>query len=149
MPPAPPDASVVEPPSPLLSSSSPPQPAASNASAATISARTLNQPRFLEITSCLLLHDMDRARRGSARVGAALVRADGEVSRLGRPDFNFQASHYTGLTSRSGGTGRRAGLKIRFPSGSVGSIPTFGIDRGWLAPDPSIIGRHARSSERR
>ena len=28
---------------------------------------------------------------------------------------------------RSGGTGRRAGLKIRFPSGSVGSIPTFGI----------------------
>ena len=29
--------------------------------------------------------------------------------------------------SRSGGTGRRAGLKIRFPSGSVGSIPTFGI----------------------
>src|SRR5581483_12391304 len=27
---------------------------------------------------------------------------------------------------RSGGTGRRAGLKIRFPSGSVGSIPTFG-----------------------
>jgi hypothetical protein len=30
---------------------------------------------------------------------------------------------------RSGGTGRRAGLKIRFPSGSVGSIPTFGITR--------------------
>ena len=29
--------------------------------------------------------------------------------------------------SRSGGTGRRAGLKIRFPAGSVGSIPTFGI----------------------
>src|SRR6266567_696797 len=28
--------------------------------------------------------------------------------------------------SRSGGTGRRAGLKIRFPSGSVGSTPTFG-----------------------
>ena len=27
---------------------------------------------------------------------------------------------------RSGGTGRRAGLKIRFPSGSVGSTPTFG-----------------------
>ena len=30
-------------------------------------------------------------------------------------------------TGRSGGTGRRAGLKIRFPSGSVGSIPTFGM----------------------
>ena len=27
---------------------------------------------------------------------------------------------------RSGGIGRRAGLKIRFPPGSVGSIPTFG-----------------------
>ena len=31
---------------------------------------------------------------------------------------------------RSGGTGRRAGLKIRFPPGSVGSIPTFGISTG-------------------
>src|SRR5262249_22048924 len=30
-------------------------------------------------------------------------------------------------TSRSGGTGRRAGLKIRWPSGRVGSIPTFGM----------------------
>ena len=30
------------------------------------------------------------------------------------------------LPGRSGGTGRRAGLKIRFPKGSVGSIPTFG-----------------------
>src|SRR3954449_3460482 len=29
-------------------------------------------------------------------------------------------------SGRSGGTGRRAGLKIRFPPGSVGSIPTFG-----------------------
>ena len=28
---------------------------------------------------------------------------------------------------RSGGIGRRAGLKIRFPPGSVGSIPTFGM----------------------
>src|SRR3954471_18578317 len=34
-------------------------------------------------------------------------------------------------SGRSGGTGRRAGLKIRFPSGSVGSIPTFGtLERG-------------------
>ena len=29
--------------------------------------------------------------------------------------------------SRSGGIGRRAGLKIRFPQGSGGSIPPFGI----------------------
>src|SRR6266571_4429027 len=28
---------------------------------------------------------------------------------------------------RSGGIGRRAGLKIRWPSGRVGSSPTFGI----------------------
>ena len=34
---------------------------------------------------------------------------------------------YDYCTGRSGGIGRRAGLKIRFPSGSVGSIPTFGI----------------------
>src|SRR6478609_8838774 len=38
--------------------------------------------------------------------------------------------------SRSGGTGRRAGLKIRFPPGSVGSIPTFGI-----SPSESRVGR--------
>src|SRR3954451_15921650 len=31
-------------------------------------------------------------------------------------------------SGRSGGTGRRAGLKIRFPPGSVGSIPTFGTE---------------------
>ena len=49
-PPLPPDASVVAPPpSPLPSSSSPPQPAAISASTATSSARTLNNPRLLEI----------------------------------------------------------------------------------------------------
>ena len=38
---------------------------------------------------------------------------------------------------RSGGTGRRAGLKIRFPPGSVGSIPTFGIGRpSWSESRP-------------
>jgi hypothetical protein len=36
---------------------------------------------------------------------------------------------------RSGGIGRRAGLKIRFPPGSVGSIPTFGIERDCASPD--------------
>ncbi len=42
--------------------------------------------------------------------------------------------------SRSGGTGRRAGLKIRFPLGSVGSIPTFGtLDAGVRFP-PSAPG---------
>ena len=30
------------------------------------------------------------------------------------------------VSSRSGGIGRRAGFKIRFPQGSVGSTPTFG-----------------------
>ena len=33
---------------------------------------------------------------------------------------------YTGCLRRSGETGRRAGLKIPFPSGSVGSTPTSG-----------------------
>jgi branched-chain amino acid transport system substrate-binding protein len=36
-------------------------------------------------------------------------------------------------TGRSGGTGRRTGLKIRRPSGRVGSIPTFGMTRGAAA----------------
>ena len=35
---------------------------------------------------------------------------------------------------RSGGIGRRAGLKIRLPSGRVGSIPTFGMEKGWSSP---------------
>ena len=41
--------------------------------------------------------------------------------------------HHDGLfwiERRSGGTGRRAGLKIRWPSGRVGSSPTFGIAEG-------------------
>ena len=32
------------------------------------------------------------------------------------------------LTCRGGGTGRRAGFKIRFLHGSVGSIPTLGTN---------------------
>src|SRR3954471_19032668 len=43
--------------------------------------------------------------------------------------FRFGSGSPAPLTmqsGRSGGTGRRAGLKIRFPPGSVGSIPTFG-----------------------
>jgi ABC-type lipoprotein export system ATPase subunit len=39
---------------------------------------------------------------------------------------------------RSGGTGRRAGLKIRFPSGSVGSIPTFGIAQAYSRTMPIV-----------
>gem|GEM_PF-5821546 len=35
---------------------------------------------------------------------------------------------YTGSLSRSGGTGRRAGLKIRWRQLRVGSIPTFGTN---------------------
>jgi hypothetical protein len=47
------------------------------------------------------------------------------------------ACYTEGLTlSRSGETGRRAGLKIPFPSGSVGSTPTSGTkhDRSSLIP---------------
>ena len=48
---------------------------------------------------------------------------------------------------RSGGTGRRAGLKIRFPSGSVGSIPTFGIDElVRLAASGTQATRYAQGS---
>ena len=45
---------------------------------------------------------------------------------------------------RSGETGRRAGLKIPFPSGSVGSIPTSGTS---LAQSASF-GRQAGTSLR-
>ncbi len=51
---------------------------------------------------------------------------------------------------RSGGTGRRAGLKIRFPSGSVGSIPTFGIEcTELLSPTPAGVPRVSPVDARR
>jgi hypothetical protein len=38
-----------------------------------------------------------------------------------------EGQHFIGmLTCRGGGTGRRSGLKIPWPSGRVGSIPTPG-----------------------
>src|SRR5438477_2838739 len=40
---------------------------------------------------------------------------------------------------RSGGIGRRAGLKIRCPKGRVGSIPTFGIGRGRSRSSPNGV----------
>src|SRR6266705_4263322 len=59
----------------------------------------------------------------------------------------------TMLRRRSGRIGRRAGLKIRFPSGSVGSSPTFGTD-GCAAqsyercPDPGRPSSAARPRHR-
>lgn len=45
---------------------------------------------------------------------------------------------------RSGGIGRRDGFKIRFPQGSVGSSPTFGIgdlpDVGGRVPRIAALG---------
>src|SRR5580765_2807662 len=48
---------------------------------------------------------------------------------------------------RSGGTGRRAGLKIRWGQPRVGSSPTFGtygLRRGARRPDPGASCRRAR-----
>src|SRR5207302_2238961 len=50
---------------------------------------------------------------------------------------------YHDRAGRSGGIGRRAGLKIRFPSGSVGSIPTFGI-----APLSRLVAAATEDGER-
>src|SRR5947199_10209472 len=52
------------------------------------------------------------------------------------------------VLGRSGGTGRRAGLKIRFPPGSVGSIPTFGIARRRLL-DLRLAAQHDEDVEAR
>src|SRR5689334_2142944 len=53
---------------------------------------------------------------------------------------------YHAAAGRSGGTGRRAGLKIRWPSGRVGSIPTFGT-RGLPAAAPEDLIRRDPASE--
>src|SRR5581483_6605245 len=51
---------------------------------------------------------------------------------------------------RSGGTGRRAGLKIRCPHGRVGSIPTFGTRPPWaFLRRPSVAAARAVAGERR
>ena len=42
---------------------------------------------------------------------------------------------------RGGGTGRRSGLKIPWPSGRVGSIPTPGTNRRSLSPGSSLTLR--------
>src|SRR5690606_11920674 len=47
--------------------------------------------------------------------------------------YHLPSTIYHFTSSRSGETGRRAGLKIPFPSGSVGSIPTSGTNRS-LSP---------------
>jgi len=46
------------------------------------------------------------------------------------PDAGFVAS---GCLRRRGGIGRRAGLKIQWPRGRVGSSPSAGISVGTLA----------------
>ena len=52
---------------------------------------------------------------------------------------------YDPRAGRSGGTGRRAGLKIRCPKGRVGSIPTFGT-QALMRPDEPR-GRSADSGQ--
>ena len=58
-------------------------------------------------------------------------------------------------SGRSGGIGRRAGFKIRFPLGSVGSSPTFGIRHpvgaGLAFPSKAYLNelRKANSSKNR
>src|SRR3954467_5544019 len=69
-------------------------------------------------------------RRGMrvASVGAEAFADTGSATLLrARGKSYVWRSYHLVRTGRSGGTGRRAGLKIRFPPGSVGSIPTFGI----------------------
>jgi hypothetical protein len=51
--------------------------------------------------------------------------------------------------SRSGGIGRRAGFKIRFPLGSVGSSPTFGISGPAIRINVLLMGRRNYSPKAR
>src|SRR5215210_2825923 len=144
-PPVPPEASVVlPPPSPLLSSS-PPQPAATRARAATNRASRPNKPRFLEITSCLLLLLMGARPRFCTSCPQPLSREWRSIQAAGVP-FQHCAVPLHSAAGRSGGTGRRAGLKIRFPSGSAGSIPAFGIEER-RAPR-SALGAHGDPDRR-
>jgi hypothetical protein len=66
---------------------------------------------------------LKRVARVGAEASAAKVQGDFTAS---SGKVLSSRGGYDWPAGRSGGTGRRAGLKIRFPLGSVGSIPTFG-----------------------
>src|SRR6266498_1952176 len=101
----------------------PPHPAAR-------SARTAAE-RISAASESLLLTLPPQSPTG--RVNRGLGPPRGQVSALSTDHFNRQAPLQWPGPRRSGGTGRRAGLKIRFPSGSVGSIPTFGTVQRTIA----------------
>src|SRR5213075_747188 len=77
----------------------------------------------------------DEARGAQAAQGGGdrSVRSQGGATLLRETE---KEQGYHACAGRSGGTGRRAGLKIRFPSGSVGSIPTFGT--WYVAPTGAL-----------
>src|SRR5437870_1278959 len=120
----------------------PPQPAARSASAVVIPTSAASENLLLTLPPWSPTHPcLDRYAFG--RGGVAKYRANGaHISTLTR--------RYSGFSSRSGGTGRRAGLKIRWAKARVGSSPTFGmagprrpgsllraaVDRSWYHSGP-------------
>src|SRR6266540_1808804 len=107
-----PPAAAVVPPPPPSSSPPPPQPAAANASAANSATKTNALEPLVTLPPPSPLVGLS-----SSSCGRSIRGARGICKR----DPALQCP-----SRRSGGTGRRAGLKIRWPSGLVGSIPTSG-----------------------
>src|SRR5215218_7618536 len=103
-------------PPPSALSSPPPQPAAAKASAANSAKKANAFERLVTLPP----------RSHVAGLTVRLIRGSIRTSSAAR---NLGADAATVRSRRSGGTGRRAGLKIRWPSGLVGSIPTSGIRR--------------------
>src|SRR5919204_5513744 len=95
----------------------PPQPAASKA---TTAANPNNAASENLLSTLPPQSPTVRSRHRGPRPAAA------EVSALSPGYFNREAPLQWPCARRSGGTGRRARLKIWWPSGRVGSIPTFG-----------------------
>src|SRR5215208_393180 len=115
----PPDSLVVAPPPSAPSSSPPPpHPAAANASAANKAKKANAFEPLVTLPSSITR----RCRPAGLIGGVSGVHAPRATPRRGA----------TVRSRRSGGIGRRAGLKIRWPSGLVGSIPTSGI----ASPEP-------------
>jgi hypothetical protein len=69
-------------------------------------------------------------------VSSAIYWSDRGPAKAGRYDHRSAEAGRHPL-GRSGETGRRAGLKIPFPSGSVGSIPTSGTKNPNKFDDPA------------
>src|SRR5437588_119094 len=130
----------------------PPQPAATSARITAIAASAPRNSRLFTLPPLSRIQNLPSGlppHRGrkypttSDHIARPIPLYDRKIVKLLPLDYTFRGrtAGYD-ASGRSGGTGRRAGLKIRWPSGRVGSSPTFGM-RCESPPGPGFARREA------